>query len=86
MYRASDQLFVFKICIDPVKPRIHKIRQKRPTNIDYALSGEGPDAKVIVSVLFSYQDEEPKWKEIMIHGITAWDIHKPAWIRWILNL
>jgi hypothetical protein len=85
MYRVSDRLFVFKVCIDPVKPRIYKIRQKRPTNIDYAVTGEGPDAKLLVSVLFSYQDEEPKWKEIMIPGMTVWDIHKPAWIKWIMS-
>jgi hypothetical protein len=85
MYRVSDRLFVFKICIDPVKPRIHKIRQKRPTNIGYAVTGEGPDAKLLVSVLFSYQDEESKWKEIMIPGMTVWDIHKPSWIKWIMS-
>ena len=85
MYRVLERLFVFKICTDPVKPRISKIRQKRPTNIDYAVTGEGPNAKILVSVLFSYQDEEPKWKEIMIPGMTVWDIHKPSWIKWIMS-
>lgn len=85
IYRTSEKLYVFKICIDPVKPEMQKIRQKRPTNIDYALTGEEPDAKILVDVLFSYQDEEPKWKEIMIPGMTVWDIHKPSWIKWIMS-
>lgn len=86
IYRVSEgRLFAFKICTDPVVPDITRIRQKRPTNIHYAVSNEKPDAKIIVSVLFQYNNVKPNWKEIMIPGMTAWDIHKPSWIRWIMS-
>jgi hypothetical protein len=85
-YRTEKKLFVFKICKSPVKPNIEQIRQKRPTNISYSLTSEDPDAKVIVNVLFQYNDvENPEWKEIMIPAMTAWDIHKPSWIEWIMK-
>jgi hypothetical protein len=84
IYRVLEKIFVFKICPD-TRPDISRIRKKRPTNINYSLTSKSPDARVIVSVLFQYKDEDPNWKEIMIPGMTAWDIHNPSWIKWIFK-
>jgi hypothetical protein len=86
IYRVSGRLFIVKICTSPEVPDISQVRQKRPTNIYYALTSEEPDSKVIIGVLFEYNNKDPKWKDIVIPGLTAWDIHKPSWIKWILSV
>lgn len=85
IYQVSERLYIFKICSDPIKPDIPKLSQKRPTNIHYSLTNDQPDAKVLIGVLFKYANETPEWKEIVIPGLTAWDIHKPSWVSWILS-